>query len=113
MSRKGARGPSDGATEAEVKRYWQRRAAHEKEAIKVRKLRNEIIKCLGGPICRVCQKYLGYAKAEIHHMEGRDWPMSWNPRRRTIKFKEELDSGVWLTILCKKCNSSIGDPNAS
>jgi hypothetical protein len=112
MSRKGARGPSDGATEAEIKRYWQRREAHEREAKKVWKLRKEIIQELGGPTCRVCQEYLGFRRAEIHHMEGRSWPMSWNPRRRTLKFKEELESGVWLTILCKECNSSIGDPNA-
>lgn len=110
MSRKGPRGPPDGATPEQAKRYWQRRRAHEKEAKKIWRSRVALIEALGGPVCRCCGKKVSLRRAEIHHMEGRDWPMSWNPRRRTKKVWEEFRAGVWLTVLCKSCNASIGDP---
>jgi hypothetical protein len=51
-----------------------------------------------------------YDMAEIHHMEGRTWDMKQPQEKRINKMIEEFNANVWLTVLCKSCNSGIGDP---
>lgn len=80
-------------------------------------IRAYIMETIAGPTCinltcRQCGVSLTYDTAEIHHMNGRDWPMSWPQEKRAKRMLAELEAGVWLALLCKSCNSSIGDPRS-
>lgn len=75
-------------------RKWARRA-YEK-----------LILQLGGR-CARCGTLSGLS---IHHIHGRDWDVrkaEWSARISV--YRREASAGL-LTVLCIKCNSSVGDP---
>lgn len=104
------KGPPEGATPEQIKKYWRNRQSHECRLKRIAVKRHWLIDQLGGPTCRCCQDTVTYDMAEIHHMEGRTWDMKQPQEKRINKMIEEFNANVWLTVLCKSCNSGIGDP---
>jgi hypothetical protein len=111
------RGPPDGATPKQIQRYWTQRRLHEERLDRLMCTRAYIFETIIGSdtelTCCECGDVLPcYASAEVHHMDGRDWSMreGMSQFARAAIMLDEVERGVWLAVLCKSCNSSIGDP---
>jgi hypothetical protein len=113
-----APGPPDHYTEAERLAYWKRRKAHERRIIRIQEKRFWLIDELGGPHCQggdECPNKYDPEKYQvtIHHVNGRTWSMERPQEWRINEMIREHRRGVPLGVLCRECNSRIGDPTLS
>lgn len=85
------------------RRTRARRSAARHERAKAR--HRELVKLLGGR-CAECKST---HRLEIDHVDGREWrSKSLAFRDRVARYWREYKSGVYLRVLCRKCNGSLG-----